>query len=332
MKNFALIGAAGYIAPRHFKAIKETANNLLCVLDPNDSVGIMDAYFPEAAFFTEFERFDRHVERLNRSAIERSKGLKVEKSKAHLDYVSVCSPNYLHDAHIRWALRSGANVICEKPLGLNPRNIDALEELSLQSGLSVNTILQLRLHPEVLKIRESGLRDSGLGTRDSKRKVRLTYITPRGVWYKYSWKGDVTKSGGIATNIGIHLFDLLIWLFGKVENSYLHLKKDDKMAGFLELENAEVSWYLSTDKKDLSKVMSSSTPMPLTSYRALDIEGASFDFTSGFTNLHTTSYEKIIGGHGFSIADARPAIKLVHEIRHARVAKGKGEVHSLVGG
>lgn len=319
MKNFALIGAAGYIAQRHFKAIKETGNNLLSVLDPHDSVGILDAYFPEAAFFTEFERFDRHI--------DRTKGL--------LDYVSICSPNYLHDAHIRWALRAGANVICEKPLGLNPRNVDALEKLSLKSGLSVNTILQLRLHPEVIRIREIGMS----GNRDvgKKKKVQLTYITPRGTWYKYSWKGDITKSGGIATNIGIHLFDLLIWLFGKVQSSHLHIKKDDKMAGFLELENAEVSWYLSTDKKDLTKLVSTSHQqntrsafaMPLTSYRSLDINEASFDFTSGFTNLHTTSYQKIIGGHGFSIADARPAIKLVHDIRHGRVAKGKGVVHFL---
>jgi len=307
MKNFALIGAAGYIAQRHFKAIKETGNNLLSVLDPHDSVGIMDAYFPEAAFFTEFERFDRHIDR----------------TKNLLDYVSVCSPNYLHDAHIRWALKAGANVICEKPLGLNPRNVDALAELEAKSGLSVNTILQLRLHPEVIRIRDigmSGNRDAG---KKTKKKVQLTYITPRGLWYKYSWKGDITKSGGIATNIGIHLFDLLIWLFGKVENSYLHLKKDNKMAGFLELENAEVSWYLSTDKNDLK------FNMPLTSYRSLDIEGESFDFTNGFTNLHTTSYQKIISGHGFTIADARSAIKLVHNIRHGRVNKAKGEVHPL---
>ena len=322
MKNFALIGAAGYIAPRHFKAIKETGNNLLCVLDPHDSVGIMDAYFPDAAFFTEFERFDRHVEH----------------TKKQLDYVSVCSPNYLHDAHIRWALRAGANVICEKPLGMNPRNVDALEKMSIESGLSVNTILQLRLHPEVIRIRDtsiSGDKENG----KKKKKVHLTYITPRGTWYKYSWKGDITKSGGIATNIGIHLFDLLIWLFGKVESSHLHLKKDDKMAGFLELENAEVSWYLSTDKKDLSKLPPSGTSraskatitMPLNSYRSLDIDNHSFDFTSGFTNLHTSSYQNIIGGHGFGISDAQAAIKLVHNIRHARTTKSKGQTHPMLG-
>ncbi len=318
MKNFALIGAAGYIAPKHFKAIKETGNNLLSVLDPHDSVGMIDAFFPEATFFTEIERFDRHIDR----------------TQEQLDYVSICSPNYLHDAHIRWALRAGANVICEKPLGLNPRNVDALEELSLKSKLSVNTILQLRLHPEVIKIRESGI----TGKQDNaKKKVQLTYITPRGLWYKYSWKGDITKSGGIATNIGIHLFDLLIWLFGNVEKSHLHLKQDNKMAGFLELKNAEVSWYLSTDKKDLAKITSPKnhnkngyrSATPLTSYRSLDIDQSSFDFTSGFTNLHTTSYQKIISGHGFTIADARPAIKLVHSIRHNRITKTKGQIHPL---
>lgn len=327
MKNFALIGAAGYIAPRHLKAIKETGNKLLCAMDPHDSVGVLDAYHPEAAFFTEFERFDRHIERL----------------KGAIDYVSICSPNYLHDAHIRWALRSGANVICEKPLGLNPRNIDALAKLSNKTGLSVNTILQLRLHPEALKLKKDlgpepvPMKSGTLDIRP-KRKVQLTYITPRGLWYKYSWKGDVSKSGGISTNIGVHLFDLLIWLFGKVEKNYLHLKKDDKMAGFLELENAEVSWYLSSDKQDLTKNLSSlrtqgsdsNFAMPLTSYRALNLEDKSFDFTSGFTNLHTDSYQKIVGGHGFGIDDARPAIELVHNIRHSRVTKGHGVEHFLL--
>lgn len=328
MKNFALIGAAGYIAPRHLKAIKETGNKLLCAMDPHDSVGVLDAYHPEAAFFTEFERFDRHVERL----------------KGSLDYVSICSPNYLHDAHIRWALRSGSNVICEKPLGLNPRNINALTKLQAKTGLSVNTILQLRLHPEALKLKEDLRHSTPERARGRlldlrpKKKVQLTYITPRGLWYKYSWKGDIEKSGGIATNIGVHLFDLLIWLFGKVEKSYLHLKKDDKVAGFLELENAEVSWYLSSDKNDLTKNLSSlrkqgpdsAFAMPLTSYRALNLEDKSFDFTSGFTNLHTDSYQKIIGGHGFGIDEARPAIELVHNIRHSRVNKGKGEEHFLL--
>ncbi len=288
MKNFALIGAAGYIAPRHLKAIKETGNRVICALDPHDSVGIIDSYFPDAAFFSEFERFDRHVSKLS-----------------NLDYLSICSPNYLHDAHIRWALRSGCNVICEKPLGLNPENVEALAELEKQSGKIVSTILQLRLHPEVIRLKEQQL--GNRHHQGKRKKVELTYITPRGLWYDYSWKGDITKSGGIATNIGIHLFDLLIWLFGEVQESQLHLKGPRKMSGFLQLERADVRWLLSIDPSDGTGA----------SNRSLSIDEVAFNFSEGFSDLHTLSYQNVLNGNGFGITDALPAIEVVHQIRQA---------------
>lgn len=295
MKNFALIGTAGYIAPRHMKAIKETGNNLLCAADPHDSVGILDQYFPGADFFTEFERFDRHVDKLRRI-------------QSPVDFVSICSPNYLHDAHIRWALRSGADAVCEKPLVLNPWNADVLEQFERETGRRIWNILQLRLHASVTGYRLSE------GVRPT---VRLTYITPRGSWYQHSWKGEEAKSGGIATNIGIHFFDLLISLFGAVDKSTVLLYQPDKARGELVLKNADVEWFLSIDEKDL--------PDPLRekgqrTFRQLSINDQLMDFSEGFTDLHTQSYQEILAGRGFGIAQARPAIELAHAIRARRNA------------
>jgi UDP-N-acetyl-2-amino-2-deoxyglucuronate dehydrogenase len=290
MKNFALIGAAGYVAPRHLKAIRETGNNLLCALDPHDSVGILDQYFPAADFFTEFERFDRHVDKLRR------KGPAV-------DLVTICSPNYLHDAHIRWALRSGADAICEKPMVLNPWNIDTLEAFENETGRRIWNIMQLRLHPAI-----TGYRPPVEG----RPAVRLNYVTPRGSWYHHSWKGDESKSGGIATNIGIHFFDLLIRLFGKVERSRVITLGPDKAQGELVLKNADVEWFLSIDENDLPGKIREKGQR---SFRQLTVNDVPFDFSEGFTDLHTKSYEEILAGRGFGVAEARPAIELAHLLR-----------------
>jgi UDP-N-acetyl-2-amino-2-deoxyglucuronate dehydrogenase len=290
MKNFALIGAAGYIAPRHLKAIKETGNNLLCACDPHDSVGILDQYFPAADFFTEFERFDRHVDKLRRKSPQ-------------VDYVSVCSPNYLHDAHSRWALRSGADAICEKPLVLNPWNIDTLELFERETGHRIWNILQLRLHASVHG------REFRTGSRPV---VRLDYITPRGSWYHHSWKGEEPKSGGIATNIGIHFFDLLLTLFGAAEKSKVLLYQPDKARGELILKNADVEWFLSIDENDLPPAVREKGQR---TYRQLTVNGEPIDFSEGFTDLHSKSYREILEGRGFGIQDARPAIELAHSIR-----------------
>ncbi|OPY79871.1 MAG: UDP-N-acetyl-2-amino-2-deoxy-D-glucuronate oxidase [Syntrophorhabdus sp. PtaU1.Bin153] len=312
MKNFALIGAAGYIAPRHMKAIKETGNNLVAVLDRHDAVGVIDSYFPEADFFVEFERFDRHIEKLRRLGNER---------KIH--YVSITSPNYLHDAHMRFALRVSANAICEKPLVLNPWNVDALKEMEQENGSSVCTILQLRLHPAIVKLKEETAESSS----DRKVNIDLTYITSRGHWYLISWKGDPSKSGGIATNIGIHFFDMLQWIFGKTQWNVVHLSAPTKAAGFLELEKARVRWFLSLDKNDLPQ---SAREQGKTTFRSIMIDGKEVEFSDGFTDLHTVSYEQILSGNGFGLDDARPSIETVFEIRNAKEAPLRGEYHPFL--
>lgn len=298
MKNFVLIGAGGYIAPRHMKAIKDTGNNLLAALDKHDSVGILDSYFPEADFFTEFERFDRHIEKLKRQGI-------------HTDFVSVCSPNYLHDAHIRFGLRIGAQVICEKPLVLNPWNVDALMEIEKETGNHVYTILQLRLHPAIIELREK-IKKSPTGKR---HKINLTYITSRGHWYHTSWKGDVQKSGGIATNIGVHFFDMLMWIFGDVQENIVFKHTDDTAAGRLVLENADVEWVLSIDAGTLPEDVKKAGKR---TFRSLTIDGEGFEFSDGFTELHTKSYDEILKNNGFRLSEIRRSIELVHNIRNAK--------------
>ena len=308
MKNFAITGVAGYIAPRHLKAIKETGNNLVAALDPHDSVGIMDSYFPEASFFTEFERFDRHLEKLRR---------RNELNK--IDYLTICSPNNLHDSHIRLALRIGADAICEKPLVLNPWNLDALQKLEEESGRNIFTILQLRVHPSIIDLKEK------LVTHNGKRHdVVLTYITSRGLWYNYSWKGDKAKSGGLATNIGVHFFDLLIWLFGGVDKSIVHLFQPDKMSGCLSLQGADVKWFLSLDKNDLPEDNLSNHQ---STFRSIKIDGEELEFTNGFTELHTKVYEEILNGNGFGIEDARASIEAVYNLRTAQVSKVITNIH-----
>jgi len=306
MKNFALMGAAGYIAPRHLKAIKETNNNLIAALDRFDSVGVMDSYFPKADFFVEFERFDRHIEKLRRSGVP-------------LDYVSICTPNYLHDAHIRMALRSGADAICEKPLVLNPWNVDALMDIQKESGRKIHTILQLRLHPSIIALKKK----IDLANSNTKYDVDLTYITSRGKWYDISWKGDSSKSGGIATNIGIHFFDMLAWLFGNVQENTVHLREKDKSAGYLEFEKARVRWYLSIDENSLPDRISQ---LGQRTYRSITINGEELEFSSGFTELHTDSYLQILKGEGFGLDDAKESIKIAQKIRNNGILT-KGEKH-----
>ena len=295
MKNFALIGAAGYIAPRHMKAIKDTGNNLIAALDKNDSVGILDSYFPEADFFTEFERFDRHIEKLKRKEIK-------------TDFVSVCSPNYLHDSHIRFGLRVGADVICEKPVVLNPWNIDALDEIEKETGHKIFTILQLRLHSAIIALKEKIDAEKTFVVHD----VNLDYITSRGHWYYASWKGEIEKSGGIATNIGVHFFDMLMWIFGEVKENVVTEHTKDTASGILVLEKANVKWRLSIDAKKLPEDVRKAGKR---TYRTLEIDGESFEFSDGFTELHTKSYEQILAGNGFPLMETRKAIQLVHDIR-----------------
>lgn len=310
--NFALIGAAGYVAPRHMRAIKENSQNLISALDNNDSVGILDSYFPEASFFTEFERFDRHAEMLRRAG---------EEFKIH--YVSICSPNYLHDAHIRFALREDAHAICEKPMVLNPWNSEALKILEEETGKTVSTILQLRLHPTIIELKKRIMESPP----DKKYNIELAYITPRGKWYHYSWKGDVKKSGGVATNIGIHLFDMLIWIFGKVKRNVLHLSLLDKAAGLLELEKADIKWFLSIDSSDLPGRSISDTLKP---YRSIMINGEEFEFSEGFTDLHTISYREILNGKGFGIDDCYPSLEAAYSIRNSVPIGIKGEYHPML--
>lgn len=297
MKNFAITGVAGYVAPRHLKAIKDTGNRLVAAVDPNDSVGILDSYFPDASFFSEVERFDRHLEKLKR---------KGEDEKAH--YLSICSPNHLHDAHIRLALRVGAHAICEKPLVLKPWNLDALQLLQEEYQKKIYTVLQLRLHPSLIELKKKLTQNYS----SKKYDVVLTYVTSRGKWYDYSWKGDEEKSGGICTNIGIHFFDLLIWLFGSVKESQVQLSEVRRMAGYLELEKANVRWFLSIRNEDLPlEIRSANKP----TFRSITLNGEEIQFSEGFTDLHTKVYEDILNGGGFGIDDARPAITLVHKIR-----------------
>lgn len=295
MKNFALIGAAGYVAPRHMKAIKDTGNNLVAALDKHDNVGILDSYFPEADFFTEFERFDRHLDKLKR------KGQKV-------DYVSICSPNYLHDSHIRFAMRHGADAICEKPLVLNPWNVDALHEIEGETGRKVYTILQLRLHPSIIALRKKIM----TGPKDKVYDVNLRYITSRGKWYHISWKGDESKSGGIATNIGIHFFDILIWIFGNVQSNEVQVYDSDRAQGYLQLSKARVHWFLSINYNDIPKNIKKAGK---STYRSLTIENEELEFSEGFADLHTRSYEDILIGGGYGVNDAKMSIELVHQIR-----------------
>lgn len=296
MKNFAIIGAAGYIAPRHMKAIKDTGNNLIAALDKNDSVGILDNYFPEADFFTEFERFDRHLEKQKR------KGIKT-------DFVSVCSPNYLHDSHIRFGLRIGADVICEKPVVLNPWNIDALAEIEKETGQRIFTILQLRLHPAIIALKEK----IASAPKGIKHQVELKYITSRGHWYHTSWKGDIQKSGGIATNIGVHFFDMLMWVFGDISENTVNRHSRDTASGHLELEKASVDWTLSIDVNQLPPGVKATGKR---TSRILKIDGDSIEFSEGFTELHTKSYTEILAGKGFPLMETRKSIELVHKIRN----------------
>ncbi len=295
MVNFALIGAAGYIAPRHMQAIKDTGNNLVAALDKFDSVGIIDSYFPKADFFTEFERFDRHVDKLKRTGTK-------------IDFVSICSPNYLHDSHIRFALRHGANAICEKPLVLNPWNIDALEEIERETGKKVFTILQLRLHTAIIALKKE-IDEAPAG---KKFEVDLTYITSRGNWYQHSWKGDESKSGGVATNIGIHFFDMLLWIFGKPLNSELTARSDYHAAGVLNLEKADINWFLSINSDHLPDEAKQKGKR---THRSLAIEGREIEFSEGFTELHTNSYKEILKGNGFGLKEARASIELAHGFR-----------------
>ncbi len=296
MKNFGLIGAAGYIAPRHLKAIKETGNQLVTALDPFDSVGILDGYFPDASFFTEPERFDRHLDKLRRIGSN------------PIDYVSICSPNYLHDAHIRMVLRNQAHAICEKPLVLNPWNAEALAEIEAETGKKIYTILQLRLHPAIIALRDEVLN----GPKNKLYNINLEYITARGSWYFRSWKGYPEKSGGIATNIGIHFFDMLCWIFGEVHENKVIEYLPDRASGFLGLEMASVNWYLSINAATLPENIRHKGQ---TTYRSLRMDGREIDFSGGFTDLHTLSYEQILQGNGFGIDDAKPSIQIVHDIR-----------------
>jgi UDP-N-acetyl-2-amino-2-deoxyglucuronate dehydrogenase len=306
MKNFALLGAAGYIAPRHFKAIKETNNLLIAALDKFDSVGVLDSYFPNADFFTEFERFDRHIEKLKRNHTK-------------LDYVSICTPNYLHDSHIRMALRRGADAICEKPLVLNPWNVDALMDIEKESGQKINTILQLRLHPSIIALKNKVNSE----TKSEKYDIDLTYITSRGKWYDISWKGDETKSGGIATNIGVHFYDMLSWIFGEVQENVVHLRAKDKSSGYLEFKNARVRWFLSINEHDLPAHIQEKGQR---TYRSITIDNEELEFSSGFTDLHTKSYEHILKGKGFGMEEAQKSIQIVHDIRNTSITK-KGDLH-----
>lgn len=309
MKKFALIGAAGYIAPRHMKAIKDTKNNLLAAYDKFDSVGVIDSHFPNADFFTEFERFDRHVEKLKRG-------------QEKIDYVSICSPNYLHDSHIRFGLRVGADVICEKPLVLNPWNIDALLEVEKEHDKKVYNILQLRLHPSIIALKKK----IEEGPKDKIYDIDLAYITSRGHWYYTSWKGDVSKSGGIATNIGVHFYDMLTWVFGDVQKSVVNVHNHDRAAGYFELEKARVRWFLSINPDTLPEAVKAKGGR---TYRSLTMEEQEIEFSDGFTELHTHSYQGILDGNGFGLEEARKSIEIVHYIRHMDPIGLKGDYHPL---
>ena len=296
-RNFAITGVGGFVAARHLKAISATGHRLVAAVDPHDAVGVLDQYSFDVRFFTEFERFDRHLEKLRRGS---------DTERVH--YLSICSPNYLHDAHIRLALRVGAHAICEKPLVINPWNLDALQELEQETGARISTVLQLRLHPAVLAFRET------LRSQTRRHQVTLTYVTARGPWYDVSWKGSEERSGGLVTNIGIHFFDLLLWLFGPVQRSEVHLREPKRAAGTLELARADVRWLLSTDRSD---VPADAASRSRTTFRSMTVDGERLEFTDGFNDLHTRMYEEILAGRDFGIDDARPSIELTHAIRHA---------------
>jgi UDP-N-acetyl-2-amino-2-deoxyglucuronate dehydrogenase len=311
MTNFALIGSAGYIAPRHLKAIHDTGNRLLAATDPHDSVGVLDRHFLDVKYFPEIERFDRFMEKVRRGP---------EEGRVH--FVSICSPNNLHDAHIRLALRVGAHAICEKPLVINPWNLDPIARLEEEHGCRVSTVLQLRVHPELVEVK----RRMDAEAQDRRHEVTLTYVTGRGPWYHASWKGNEERSGGLATNIGIHLFDLLLWLFGPAGRVELHRKEPGRMAGFVELARADVRWFLSVDPADLPFV---AQPGKSTTHRSINVDGAEVEFSEGFADLHTRVYERILGGQGFGVEDARPSVELAHRIRTAPVARGSAPRHPL---
>jgi UDP-N-acetyl-2-amino-2-deoxyglucuronate dehydrogenase len=309
-KNFGLIGVAGYIAVRHLRAIKDTGNNLLASLDKFDSVGLLDGYFPQSDFFVEFERFDRHFDKLKRTGTK-------------IDYVSICSPNYLHDSHIRFALRQQAEAICEKPIVLNPWNVDALQEIENETGHKIYTILQLRLHPKIAELREK-IKN---GPKDKIYDIDLSYITSRGNWYYISWKGDIQKSGGVATNIGIHFFDMLSWIFGDSTKNIVHISQPNKAGGYLELENARVRWFLSIDYNDLPDSVKASGKR---TFRSIVIDGEEIEFSEGFGELHTQSYKEILDGKGFGLKDARQSVITAFTIRNSNPVGLVGDYHPLL--
>jgi len=308
--NFALIGVAGYIAVRHLQAIKETGNNLLAALDPFDSVGTIDSYFPEADFFVEFERFDRHIDKLKRVGTS-------------IDYVTICSPNYLHDSHIRFAMRQGADAICEKPVVLNPWNLDALAEIEKETGKKIYNILQLRLHPSIIALKKK----IDEGPEDKVYDIDLSYITSRGHWYHISWKGDIQKSGGVATNIGVHFFDMLTWIFGQVRENIVHLSDNQRAAGFLRLEKARVRWMLSIDYNDLPAGVRKRNQR---TFRSITIDNEKIEFSYGFAELHTQTYRNILDGKGFGLEEARRSIETVYTIRNSKAVGLKGEYHPFL--
>jgi UDP-N-acetyl-2-amino-2-deoxyglucuronate dehydrogenase len=309
-KNFGIIGVAGYIAVRHLHAIKETGNNLLASLDKFDSVGRIDSYFPESDFFVEFERFDRHFDKLKRTGTK-------------IDYVSICSPNYLHDSHIRFALRHQAEAICEKPIVLNPWNIDALQEIENETGRKIYTVLQLRLHPKIIELREK-IRN---GPKDKVYDVDMTYVTSRGNWYSISWKGDIQKSGGVATNIGIHFFDMLSWIFGDTRKNIVHISEPHKAAGYLELENARVRWFLSLDYNDIPLIQRESGKR---TFRSITVNGEEIEFSEGFADLHTMTYREILAGRGFGLKEARQSVETAYTIRNAIPVGLQGDYHPFL--
>jgi UDP-N-acetyl-2-amino-2-deoxyglucuronate dehydrogenase len=306
MKNFALIGAAGFIAVRHMKAIKDTGNNLIAALDKFDSVGIIDSYFPEADFFTEFERFDRHIDKLRHTQNKR------------IDYVS-----YLHDSHMRFALKQQAHAICEKPMVLNPWNVDALKDVEKETGKKINNILQLRLHPNIIKLKH----EIDQSPNDKRYQIDLTYLTSRGRWYDISWKGDIQKSGGIATNIGVHFFDMLTWIFGDVQENNVHISESDKAAGLLRLKKADVRWFLSIDYDDIPKAVKMDGKR---TFRSITVDDIEIEFSDGFTDLHTNSYKEILNGNGFGLDDVKNAVQTVYEIRNAKPIGLKGDYHPFL--
>ncbi len=313
MKYFALIGAAGYVAPRHMKGIKETGNQLVAALDKNDSVGIIDSYFPEADFFIEYERFDRHIDLLKRNGLQ-------------IDYVSIASPNYLHDSHIRFALRHGAHAICEKPLVLNPHNIDALQVVQEETGKNIYNILQLRLHPSIIKLKEQVAREI-INNPNKAYEVDLTYLTSRGHWYFTSWKGDRRKSGGIASNIGVHFYDMLGWIFGEIKSNDVHLKRSDCCAGYIEFKYAKVRWFLSVNYNHIPEAIKA---MGQRTYRSITIDKKEVEFSEGFTDLHTKSYQHILSGCGFELNEARKSIEIVSQIREQKCIENSSDAHPFI--